>query len=50
VERAIDPTYLGYQYGTTERLRIRLEAHQRYSEHADDFFELGARSSRPAAG
>lgn len=39
VERGIDPTYLEHQYGTTERLRIRLEAHQRYSERTDDFFD-----------
>ena len=39
MERAIDPTYLNDQYGTTERLCIRLEAHQRYSERGDDFFD-----------
>src|ERR671935_68216 len=39
VERAIDRAYLDEQYGTEERLRIRLEAHQRYSERPDDFFE-----------
>ena len=38
-ERAIDRAYLDGQYGTEERLRIRLEAHQRYSERPDDFFE-----------
>jgi hypothetical protein len=39
VERAIDPAYLFEQYGTEERLRIRIEAHQRYSERTDDYFE-----------
>jgi tRNA/tmRNA/rRNA uracil-C5-methylase (TrmA/RlmC/RlmD family) len=39
VERAIDPVYLSEQYGTEERLRIRLEAHQRYSERADDYLD-----------
>lgn len=31
--RVIDPRYLAYQYGDSEKLRIRLEAHERYSEH-----------------
>jgi len=39
VERAIDPVYLSEQYGTEERLRIRIEAHQRYSERADDYLD-----------
>ena len=39
VERAIDPLYLSEQYGTEERLRIRIEAHQRYSERADDYLD-----------
>jgi ubiquinone/menaquinone biosynthesis C-methylase UbiE len=39
VERAIDPSYLDEQYGTEERLRIRIETHQRYSERADDYFD-----------
>src|SRR4051794_38032036 len=33
VDRATDPRYLAYQYGDSEKLRIRLEAHERYSEH-----------------
>jgi 3-oxoacyl-[acyl-carrier protein] reductase len=41
--RTIDPSYLAYQYGTTERLRVRVEAHQRYSERS-------AGSSGPSAG
>src|SRR5260370_7478825 len=39
VERAIDPLYLSEQYGTEERLRIRIEAHQRNSERADDYLD-----------
>ena len=39
LERAIDPAYLSEQYGTEERLRIRIEAHQRYSERADDYLD-----------
>jgi ubiquinone/menaquinone biosynthesis C-methylase UbiE len=38
VERAIDPSFLHHQYGTTERLQVRIETHQRYSERQDDFF------------
>jgi len=36
---AIDPSYLDYQYGTAEKLRIRQEAHQLYSERPNDFFD-----------
>ncbi len=35
---ATDPTYLAYQYGTSEKLRIRQEAHEHYSERPNDFF------------
>jgi SAM-dependent methyltransferase len=35
-DRVIDPAYLAYQYGDSEKLRIRLEAHERYSEHHQD--------------
>jgi hypothetical protein len=31
VDRATDPAYLLDQYGTTEKLDTRIEAHQRYS-------------------
>ncbi len=34
-----DPGYLAYQYGDAARLRIRQEAHRRYSERPDDFLE-----------
>jgi ubiquinone/menaquinone biosynthesis C-methylase UbiE len=33
-----DPSYLAYQYGTTDRLLIRREAHERYSERPDEFY------------
>lgn len=35
---ATDPTYLAYQYGNSEKLRIRQEAHELYSERPNDFF------------
>jgi SAM-dependent methyltransferase len=34
-DRTIDPSYLAYQYGDSEKLRIRMEAHERYSEHTE---------------
>jgi ubiquinone/menaquinone biosynthesis C-methylase UbiE len=37
--RATDPAYLRYQYGDSEKLRIRLETHQHYSERPDDWQE-----------
>lgn len=36
---ATDPIYLAFQYGTAEKLRIRQEAHERYSEQHNDFFD-----------
>lgn len=39
VERATSREYLHDQYGTTEKLDIRIEAHQRYSERPDDFLD-----------
>jgi ubiquinone/menaquinone biosynthesis C-methylase UbiE len=35
--RATDAAFLQYQYGTPERLQVRVETHQRYSERTDDF-------------
>lgn len=35
---AADAAYLADQYSTAEKLRIRQEAHARYSERTDDFF------------
>jgi ubiquinone/menaquinone biosynthesis C-methylase UbiE len=39
VERAAAPEYLRDQYATTDKLDIRIEAHQRYSERQDDFLD-----------
>ena len=36
---ATDPEYLRYQYGSAEKLRIRQESHERYSENPQPFFE-----------
>lgn len=38
VTLATDASYLTNQYSTAEKLRIRQEAHARYSERPDDFF------------
>ena len=46
-QRAIDPAYLRYQYATSEKLRIRIETHARYTQwstapadgQADPFFD-----------
>lgn len=35
---ATDPKLLDYQYGTADKLRIRQEAHELYSEQQTDFF------------
>lgn len=47
--RAVDPEYLRFQYGDNERLRVRIETHQRYSERPDDFVDwvLGHAALRP---
>lgn len=37
-KHATDAIYLAYQYGTSEKLRIRQEAHEKYSEQPNDFF------------
>jgi len=36
IDRGTDPTYLAYQYGDSEKLKIRLEAHVRYGEQAQE--------------
>ena len=48
-ERATDPNYLGYQYDDSEKLRTRIEAHERYSERSGEHFGwiLGMLGSRP---
>ena len=50
MDRATDPAYLSHQYGTTERLQIRLETHQRYSERSDDFFNWILDRLNPRSG
>jgi len=32
-----DSSYLDYQYGTSEKLQIRIETHGRYTEAGEDF-------------
>jgi SAM-dependent methyltransferase len=49
-ERTIDPEYLAYQYGDSEKLRIRIETHERYSERADDWHELVPSWISPSSG
>ena len=50
-DRVIDPRYLAYQYGDSEKLRIRIEAHERYSEHSqDDWYPRYVAQLDPAAG
>jgi ubiquinone/menaquinone biosynthesis C-methylase UbiE len=39
VERAAAPEYLRDQYATPDKLDIRIQAHQRYSERPDDFLD-----------
>jgi SAM-dependent methyltransferase len=39
VERVTSADYLRDQYGTTEKLQIRIEAHRRYSERPDDMLD-----------
>lgn len=39
MERASAADYLHDQYATTEKLNIRIEAHQRYSERPNDFID-----------
>src|SRR5437870_11010011 len=39
VEHALDPRYLRDLYGTTDNLDIRIDAHQRDSERADDYLD-----------
>jgi ubiquinone/menaquinone biosynthesis C-methylase UbiE len=39
MDRAPTAAYLINQYGTTEKLDARIEAHQRYSERPDDYLD-----------
>ena len=52
VDRSTDPTYLAYQYGDAEKLRVRRETHDRYSELPNDaFFDwvVGQLDPRPGS-
>lgn len=50
-DRVIDPQYLAYQYGDSEKLRIRVEAHALYSEHPqDDWYPRYVAQLSPAPG
>ena len=40
IDRATDRQYLQYQYGDSEKLRIRYEAHTQYSERPSNWFDL----------
>jgi len=50
MDRATDPGYLRYQYGTIDKLDTRIEAHQRYSERPDDYLEWVLDHLEPHAG
>jgi ubiquinone/menaquinone biosynthesis C-methylase UbiE len=50
-DHVIDPTYLAYQYSNSEKLRIRIDAHERYSEHTqDDWYPRYVAQLDPAPG
>ncbi len=38
IDRATNPEYLRYQYGDAEKLRVRIEVHERFSENREDFY------------
>jgi ubiquinone/menaquinone biosynthesis C-methylase UbiE len=50
MERATDPGYLRYQYGDTERLRIREQTHRLYSERPNDFVDWMLGQLAPGPG
>ena len=50
LERTIDPAYLAYQYGDSEKLRIRIESHERYSEDTGDWLAPILARLRPWPG
>ena len=50
VERALEPSYLRDQYDTTDKLDIRIAAHQLYSEGADDFLDWILERLTPSRG
>jgi ubiquinone/menaquinone biosynthesis C-methylase UbiE len=50
VERALEPSYLRDQYDTTDKLDIRIAAHQLYSEGPDDFLDWILERLTPSRG
>lgn len=50
IDRLTDTSVLRYQYGDSEKLRIRYEAHTRYSEHVSDWHDLFTRALGIAPG
>jgi hypothetical protein len=50
VERVTSVDYLCDQYGTTEKLEIRIEAHRKYSERPDDMLDWVLDRLAPIAG
>jgi SAM-dependent methyltransferase len=51
VDRSTDPEYLAYQYSSAEKLRIRQETHERYSERPnDEFFDWVVAHLAPQPG
>jgi SAM-dependent methyltransferase len=50
MERTTDPGHLRYQYGDTERLRIRSDTHHLYSERPDDFVDWMLDQLEPRPG
>jgi ubiquinone/menaquinone biosynthesis C-methylase UbiE len=49
-ERTVDPAYLAYQYADSEKLRIRAETHERYSEQTGDWLAPILERLRPWPG
>lgn len=48
MDRSSDPAWLRYQYGDSEKLRIRIHAHQRFSERPDDWHSIFVEQLQPA--
>lgn len=49
-DRLIDPVYLHYQYSNAEKLRLRIETHERYSENRQSFIDWMLGHIAPAPG
>jgi SAM-dependent methyltransferase len=46
----VDRTYLAYQYADSEKLRIRIETHSRYTEGEDDYVQVELHHVAPRPG